>query len=264
MVEVEMLAGDACYADVPVTRRGKKATWVDPTTRVLKYHSTPAPCNVHFPLVMQSNDLYVELPSLRTVTPPMNQTLLLPTNPNGEEFTDLAKGGLYTKAEISAWEDLLAFPAYHKALQLSISLGSCIHQDMCNPVTGQAAYDLGNMETFSHWDSPLTWMRKQIETYGGGCAILMLLYVVIRLFVDIILMTLIAMRDGPAAVLALLVELYASNTLTYQRIRKRHQRQRARKKRESSHLEEGGPSAKYRAHSPEEGVLLSLAPPEGE
>ena len=60
---------------------------------------------------------------------------------------------------------------------------------------------------------------------------LMLGYLIIRTLVDLVLVMLTAIKEGPAAVAALVVELYASSTITYQRIRRKHRRVKQRRMR---------------------------------
>merc|ERR1719369_873336 len=156
-------------------------------------------------------------------------------------MVDLARGGLYTHEEVSAWEDLLAFPTYHTALLRSLSLGTCISKQLCTQVADQPGYDLNNiMDEQLSWRNPWEKLQRELEKWGGRCSIMMLAYLIIRTLVDIILVALTAIREGPAAVLALIVELYASSTVTYQRIRRRHQRARQRRKRASVFSSEEG------------------------
>ena len=240
VVNLQLLTHSKCFADLPVqAANDKTAKWVSPITRVLKKHSTPAACSTHFPLVIQEKKLWLELPSLRPVSAPKNHTLLT-LRADEEQMLDLATGGLYTTAEIQSWEALLSFPTYHTALLKSISLGACIGSNLCAPVSGQTAYDLENMMALPGWHTPWEYIKHQAELYGGTCSIVMLFYVIGKLMINAILIGLTAIREGPAAVLALLVELFAANTLTYRRIRARNRKARQRKQRREAFSSDEG------------------------
>ena len=166
-------------------------------------------------------------------------------------MVDLARGGLYTQEEVRAWEELLAFPTYHSALLRSFSLGTCIAENLCDQVAGQPAYNLRNMmDEQLKWTDPWEVLQHSVERWGGMCSMLMLGYLVVRTLVDLVLVSLTAIWDGPAMVLALLVELYASSTLTYQRIRRRQRRAQQCQLRES-------------ALSSAEGLCLTRIQPQG-
>lgn len=228
-VSLQILTDKRCFTDIPVKSTSEDhAQWVDPTTRVLKHHSTVVPCSPHFPLVIQEGKMWLELPSLRPVAAPQNNTLALRRS-EPILSTDFAAGGLYTQDEVNAWESLLSFPSYHQALLRSISLGTCIQANLCQEISGQPHYDLGHMEAFPDWNNPLNWMKKKLEYYGGVCSLVVLFMVAVRLMVDIVLISLIALREGPAAVAVLIVELYCASTMTYKRIKKRNQKMRRRR-----------------------------------
>ena len=113
---LQILQSTKCYTDIPVATPDQgKALWVSPVSRLVRSHSTPAPCSVHFPLIIQEAGLFLELPSLRLVTPPNNHSFIQ-ADRKGMRMINLAQGGLYTEEEVSAWESLLAFPTYHAAL----------------------------------------------------------------------------------------------------------------------------------------------------
>ena len=162
-IQLELLADKRCYQDIPVkaAQSDKTAVWVDPVSHLVKKHSTPAPCSTHFPLVLQEEQLWLELPALRPVPAPSNQTLIHPSST--PDMIDLASGGLYTAEEVQAWEDLLSFPTYHMALLKSLTLGACIQANLCQEVNGQPAYDLSHMAVSPDWNTPITWFRRIVE-----------------------------------------------------------------------------------------------------
>ena len=57
------------------------------------------------------------------------------------------QGGLYTEAELAAWDDLITFPMYKRTLLTEISLGSCINENKCSAGTDTNQYDFSNLIT---------------------------------------------------------------------------------------------------------------------
>ena len=194
-VVVQILQSDKCYTDIPVMKSSDgRALWVSPVTRLIRRYSTPAPCSVHFPLVIQEEGLFLELPTLRPMTAPLNQSIM-GTDEEGNKMIDLARGGLYTHEEVSAWEDLLAFPIYHTALLRSLSLGTCISKQLCTQVADQPGYDLDSiMDEQLSWRNPWEKLQRELEKWGGRCSIIMLAYLIVRTLVDIILLSLTAKK----------------------------------------------------------------------
>ena len=239
IVKLTLLESKKCYADIPVqSQSGDKAIWVDPITRLVKKHSSPQACSPQFPIIVQEGDLWIEIPTLRTIHPPIKKTILDEGEPEG--MVDLSRGGLYTASEINSWEALLSFPVFQQALLKSISLGSCINEGLCSHVEHQQEYDLSRLvkleqEFITPWD-----FIKQLSTrYGGICAILVLIYTIGKLCINAVLIALTAIKEGYQATLALLTECIAGPVLTYQRVRRRHQKIKLRQIRKTTAEEIG-------------------------
>ena len=233
--KMEILVSPKCFADVPVAGTNKhQALFVNPQTRLVRKHSTPMPCSTHFPIIIQEGKLWLELPSLRPVTPPTNWSLLHEINGDTPTLVDLSQGGLYTSSEIQAWEALLAFPNYHESLLKSVTLGTCAQERLCPQDASTPRYDLSNILTEVEAMNPVGWLKRAAAQYGSYCSILVLLYVALKLLIDIVLVGITLLREGPVAVAALLVELYWSSGRAFQRIRRRNLRQRQHQKRRSA------------------------------
>ena len=232
--QLEILASPKCFADIPVAGNHKhQALFVNPQTRVVRKHSTPMPCSTHFPVVIQEGNLWLELPSLRPVTPPTNWSLLNEINDETPTLIDLSKGGLYTDSEIEAWEALLAFPNYHESLLKSVTLGTCAQERLCPQDASTPRYDLSNILNEVEALNPVGWIKRVAAQYGSYCSIVVLVYVLLKLLIDLVLVSITMLREGPVAVVALLIELYWSNGRAFQRIRRRNVRQRQQQKRRS-------------------------------
>ena len=232
-VQMKLLESKQCYADIPVEgQEGKAALWVDPITRLVKQHSAPQSCSIHFPTLIQEKGLWLELPTLKTVQPPAITTLL---QTQQSQVLNVARGGLYTDSKIRSWEDLLNFPTYQEALFSSLSLGSCIGAGICPQVDHQVPYDLNRLiQLEQQVMNPLSILKKFAAEYGGICAILVLIYTIGKLVINMTLITLILIREGGQATLAFLVQSLASPFVKYKQVRRRHRKIQLRNLRENN------------------------------
>ena len=210
----------SCWADIPID--GNK--FINPVSRQLVLQSTKVPCSRNFPMIVHSEEGWIEiLPHLKTRPSP------LPYQPTGTlspiHHADYSHGGLYSDRELQEWQHELSFPSYHKALLKSISYGSCLQQGHCPTAKDSdiQTYDLNKLvPNLIQEVDIIAKFKNFLHLYGDLMAFLCLLIIGIKLVSDVVLILVTAMRAGPAAAAALVTSLYLYNRSTYQRIMKRH------------------------------------------
>lgn len=210
-----------CYTDIPIQPEG----FVNPRTRQLTPHSTPIPCSPTFPLVVQTQDGWVEItPTLKSRPAP-----LVASAPGTApiQHTDYSHGGLYSDSELMDWYKQVTFPSYHQALLRSISYGSCVPDGGCATSDDIVPYDLNNLipeieKKFNIWKT----FTEFLHEYGDIAAFLCLFILTFKFLVDVLMISLTLMRAGPAAAIAMFAQLYLYNRETYRRIMRKHQQSR--------------------------------------
>ena len=217
----------SCYQDIPLV--GSPTRFVKPDTKLLVKHSPDRPCNKHFPLSIKTTEgNWIEInPHIRATQTPSVYT------PEKSTFQheDLSHGGLYSTSEMKSWEEMISFPSYANARLMSISLGDCVNQKQCDP-DGQSdleSYDFTNLITEVKQYNPLQPLREWIHTNGDILALCVLILVVVKVIMDTTMILFTLAKEGPGAVLALLVELYLSNAQAFRRIRRRNAKYRNKK-----------------------------------
>ena len=224
-----------CYTDIPVEGDFEFA---DSVTRVLKHHSTIVPCNHHFPLTVKTMTNWIELsPHIKIVPEPQANKHRPKAHIRHKSFVD---GGLYTNTELINWENLLNFPTYQKALLTGVSLGSCIKEGQCQEESGEVrTYDFdrlipGVMEKLDF----MATIRKWIETNGAYLSAGVIVLVAFKILVDVTLITLTLVKEGPRAAAAMLVALYWNSRHQMRTIQRRNQREQERRNRANKRLTE--------------------------
>ena len=215
---------DECYELIPIQWNGIK--FVDPASRVLTDHATPIACNVHFPLTIRTNELWVELiPHVKTIEPPSNPGQLKADI----DHNDLSGQNLYTNKEVDAWKRFLEFPSYHQAVLKTLTWGACAGDDTCQggSTPGIQPMSLDSLiqqttERLNFWNKITHWIRS----YGDTMALMVIVYVVIKMLIHIVILTLTLLKEGPKAMIALMINLYLSIHVHYNKIRRRNQRLR--------------------------------------
>lgn len=159
---------ESCFNQVPL----KSGGFVDPVNRIWSEHSEPVLCSKYFPLIIQVDDHWLEMPSLKSRPAPAGY-------PHGRvESTgieDFSPDVLYSKAELKEFRELLAFPSYKQARETEILLGECRHKGHCELESreggGSAVFDLDQLRpsVIEEMD-PRSWLKKVevfMETSGG-------------------------------------------------------------------------------------------------
>ena len=212
----------SCYEQIPLA----ESIWVNPVTRLRTSHSTQVPCQSKFPITIRvDTNTWVSItPALIPVPAPMKVHV---DEVPPSTHKDMAKGGAYTRAEAEAWSLLLEFPKFHSALLKGVSIGSCVSSGICpagNTEQGLTRYSLDSLttplETWNIW----TRIDNAIRQYGDYAAALVLLIVVVKTIVNLTVLLAAWLKEGPAAVLAILLTVCCGTHQNLEKIRKRKQR----------------------------------------
>ena len=195
-------------------------------TRLRTSHSTQVPCQSKFLITIrvETNTWVSITPALIPVpAPPRVHVDEVPPSTH----LDMSKGGAYTRAEAEAWSQLLEFLKFHSALLRGVSIGSCVSSGICpagNTEQGLTRYSLDSLtaplETWNIW----TRIDNAIRQYGDYPAALELLIVVVKTIVNLTVLLAAWLKEGPAAVLAILLTLCCGTHQSLEKIRKSKQR----------------------------------------
>ena len=243
----DVASTDKCYDAIPLAN----GAFVIPTARTITSHATQIPCNSRFPVAFKSESGWVEL-----LPRPKPRPDPLKNIPNSAGFSPhhfhFNTHSLYNQSELEQWSDLLEFPAYHHAMEKQLFLGSCVSSGKCK-TTGVAmsnlpAYDLTSLtmkvaSEFNIWQKFSNFIRK----YGDIMAFIVICIFVLRLIMDLTMITLTIMQSGPGAALALIFRLYLGNKQSFERIRAKHRQQRARDDQELQPLHSGTPAQTHQS-----------------
>ena len=67
-------------------------------------------------------------------------------------------------------------------------------------------------------------MKKMVREYGDAMALIVLVYLVLKMVINLVLLSFTLLKEGPGAFLALLVALYLSNQQAFSKIRRKNRR----------------------------------------
>ena len=119
-----ILETSECFEEVPLVG----GLYVDPVTRLASQHGTPMPCSQYFPLIIQTQAAWLELPHLKTRPAPATKSHgSLPE----DALEDFSAAILYSTSELQQFYELLSYPAYKTSRMSALLYGDCIHQDHC-------------------------------------------------------------------------------------------------------------------------------------
>ena len=236
---MEIKEVEKCYQDIPLV--AKDRWFADMNTRLIKKHSAEVPCSQHFPPTIRTTDGFVELSDhqKRVKDPPEFHQ----EEEDRTKHRDRSNSGFYTEKELMQWERMISLPTYQKALLSELSWGTCVNQEECGANAEVQQYDLTRLmpeviKEMNIWNK----IKKTIHEYGDELAFLVIVMVIIKLLTDIVLISLALLREGPGAALALIINLYISNSVKYRKIRDRNRKMKKqeekRKKRKSRDEEE--------------------------
>ena len=164
-----------CFEEVPLAG----GIYVDPVTRLASDHGTPTPCSRYFPLIIRTQNVWLELPHLKTRTAPMAKNHgRLPDN----TLEDFSPAIIYSKSELAQFYQLLSYPTYKTSRISALLYGDCVHQGTCtNPDLSSdlssTTFDLNRLSTslssleHSWW----SWLVKSMATGGNYLSLVALI-----------------------------------------------------------------------------------------
>ena len=227
--EAEIREANTCFLDIPI--RTTPPGFVRAEDRLFVPSSPIVPCSKRYGLAIKAREGWVEInPHVKPTMAPQEGD---PRLPSSVDHIDVSQGGLYTAEEIQSWERLISYPAYHSALLKEIGWGICLGEGKCEadgPTQGINYYSLGNL--VKEEEEKLGWLtdiKAWIRQKGDYLALVVILWVVLKIVIDIAMLSFTLLKEGPGAFLALLVSLYLSNQIQFNKIRKRTQRLRREK-----------------------------------
>ena len=217
-IKVEIRDSDVCYEDVPI--QSEEELFVDLQTKIIKKHSGRTLCSRHFPTVVQTETSWLELPHLKKIKEPKT----IPHPDVAVHHEDRSQAGLYTQRELLSWKESIALPQFKSALLTELTQGVCAVSG-CTFTGNSPSYDLTNLipkleEELNLWKKIKSWIRE----YGDLMALFVIMYVVVKMLINTTLILFTLMKEGPGAMIALVVTLFISNQREYRRIRRKNQR----------------------------------------
>ena len=189
-------------------------------------------------MTILSNQGWIELnPHIRVATPPLKGE---PSRTEVQNHESMEKGW-YTDQEILAWERLLEFPVYHEAKLKELSWGACLSTGVCQntgTAEGVSRYDLQHLiqEETASWN-PFDKILAKIHQYGDVMALGVIIWIGFRLIIDVTMIGLTMLKEGPQAAAALMVNLYLNTQIQYKKIQKRNKNLRKKIKEEEEMIE---------------------------
>ena len=104
------------YEEVPM----EDGSFIKMPSKVATKHASIIPCNSHYGLkILTMEGIWIEITkTIRQIATPETAPLLSP----GYIHEDLSSGGIYTEAELKAWEQKVLYGDLHAAIIKSISL----------------------------------------------------------------------------------------------------------------------------------------------
>ena len=163
----KILETSDCFEEVPL----EGGLYVDPVTRLASEHGTPIPCSRYFPLVVRTQNVWLELPHLKTRPAPAakNHGRL-----DEDALEDFSAAIIYSKSELQQFYELLTYPTYKTSRMSALMYGDCLHQAHCaTPLSISSSpaqtFDLDRLST-SLTDLEASWWSgfTQYMATGGN------------------------------------------------------------------------------------------------
>lgn len=214
----------ACYDKIPLDPNG--SVWVDPSTRLRSQHSAQLPCSKKFPITLKvAAATWVAItPALVPVAAPDITSL---EQSNEISHVDMTASGPYTDAEQKEWEQILEYPAYHRALLKSVTIGSCVETESCSVGASDSSltrYDISGISTnYQEWNV-LSRIDQLVRKYGDYMAALVLMIMAIKALVHLSVLLMAYLQGGTAMALAILLTTCCGASNTLKKIKRRQQR----------------------------------------
>ena len=208
-----------CYKDIPIKGGG----FVTPNSRIFKRYSPEVECNKHFPLKVHGVQSWVEMtPEPKAIKTPSK---LPPTN---EEVKHIeVSGGLYTKAEVEAWEKHLEQSGYHNQILHKITQGVCLNEGHCEDrQEDSTGYDLNLLKKPLE---ELRWfqeLQKKVQDYTAILCLAVLILEAFKLVSSVTAIIIAMTKEGIIGVTALLWACLCPLHHSWTRMKKRAERRR--------------------------------------
>ena len=219
-VIMPILEAAACYDRVPLQVAGDVPAFMDPSSKLLTNHASVVACTEHYPMKIHSMEGWVVVnPKLQPSPTP--DKMYLPEA--AVKHHVMSKGGIYTRNEEQAWEDLISFPTYATALLKSIAIGACSSGGgTCSrPNSAGTQYDLDSLIPSLESLNPMSQIMKWIHEYGDFLALLVLIVWLAQLIMYTTTVVVTYLTGGPPAAAAMLYTLCCRPKKDYDRIRRR-------------------------------------------
>ena len=156
---------DQCYKQIPLTNGG----YMDLSSRLLVKKPEPVACSQHFPVVVRTEEGWVELPVLKAIPAPapghhgLNEV---------DAFTDFSVTNIYTKTELEDFHQLLSFPEYRESKLSEILYGDCVQDGTCatSQITGVLGQLRSNLAGFLDLETQTKDVQRLLDQEGpiGG------------------------------------------------------------------------------------------------
>ena len=212
----------SCYDKIPLQMNSDQPYFMDPQTRLLTKHASTVPCDPHYPMKINALEGWITVnPRIQPSTPPA--VMYLPEATLAHH--DAAKGGIYTENEERAWEELIAFPAYSKALLKSVSIGACsTGAGSCSKPTaiGATAYNMDSLIPSIDSLNPLAKVMSFLHDYGDLLALIVIGIWICQALVYGTTIVLTYLSGGPAAAAAMIYTMCCRSKKDYDKIKRRN------------------------------------------
>ena len=138
---------------------------MDLNSRLLVKKPEPVACSQHFPVVVRTEEGWVELPVLKAIPAPapghhgLNEV---------DAFTDFSVTNIYTKTELEDFHQLLSFPEYRESKLSEILYGDCVRDGTCatSQMTGGGGHQMYDLSTLEK--GPLALITNPITALWKG------------------------------------------------------------------------------------------------
>ena len=139
----------------------------------------------------------------------------------GFVYEDLARGGIYTKAELTSWQEQISYGDLHEVIVKTLTMGMCVGDGSCRAAPSSPAYHLQNlldpskiMETID----PIENLKGMVVDNAVWISLLVLLIEGLKFiaFISSIFTTLL--QEGIQGLLAILYILFCGPRIASKRV----------------------------------------------
>ena len=212
-----------CFDHVPL--KTVPPGYMHPSTKIFTTVAAMVECNTHFPLKVKAKEAWVTIgPKIKPEAAPQAYQEFQKIR---EHINMAGAGGIYTTTEQVAWETLINYPAYHKALLTGLSVGACSGSTGdCTKGSGIQSYDFDQLmpnldpEQFSI----VAQVKRWVHEYGDWMALLVLIIWMIQLLLTLATLVITWIKDGPAVVIAVIYTMFCTGKMRRDKVVRRRRR----------------------------------------